>query len=313
MDWKITDLKIILEDWKRYLSSPTNQTMSFHWRAPYKCPKILTNKMMNNPPAKTTKALESKKVVMFSAVAVYFLVLHLASHFYFGQFSRFSSRSDLPYHDFVHDQYYELRKALKAAATKENTVILTTLNRAWAEPNNVFDLFLESFRIGINTTRLLNHVLVIAVDDKAYLRCQALVPHCYLFNSNHSTQMAHEAGFMIMSPIYLEMMWDRLAFLQTILTLGYNFVFTKIGLKIRFLDTDYFGGFCTPSKDFNKVCTMHAYCCFKLHQKIPDLNTILEEWKSYVNTSLTTNQIINVISRESPRQMSYVIYHIYDH
>ena len=107
---------------------------------------------------------------------------------------------------------------------EENTVILTTLNGAWAEPNNIFDLFLESFRIGINTTRLLNHVLVIAVDHKAYLRCQALVPHCYFFMSNHSTKMAREAGFM--SPIYLEMMWDRLAFLQTILTLGYNFVFT---------------------------------------------------------------------------------------
>ena len=68
----------------------------------------------------------------------------------------------------------------------------------------------------------------------------------------------------------------------------------KIGLRIRFLDTDYFGGFCTPSKDFNRVCTMHANCCFKLHQKIPDLNTILEDWKSYVNTSLKTNQRMSV-------------------
>jgi len=125
----------------------------------------------------------------------------------------------------VHDEsYYELRKALKAAATEDKTVILTTLNDARIEPKNVFDIFLESFRVGNNTARLLNHLLVIAVDDKAYLRCQALVRHCYFFKSNNSNELALEAKFM--TPIYLKMMWERLDFLRIILTLGYNFVFT---------------------------------------------------------------------------------------
>ena len=66
----------------------------------------------------------------------------------------------------------------------------------------------------------------------------------------------------------------------------------KIGVSFRFLDTDYFGGFCTPSKDFNKVCTMHANCCKSLSKKIADLNAILEDWKMYVNVSSTTNQTI---------------------
>jgi len=58
----------------------------------------------------------------------------------------------------------------------------------------------------------------------------------------------------------------------------------EIGLTFRFLDTDYFGGFCSPSKDFNKVCTMHANCCVGLDWKITDLKIILEDWKRYLSS-----------------------------
>ncbi|KAG6431066.1 hypothetical protein SASPL_109141 [Salvia splendens] len=61
---------------------------------------------------------------------------------------------------------------------KDNkTVIITTLNAAWAEPNSLFDLFLESFRIG--TTHLLDHVVVGTFDKTAYERCKAAGLHCY--------------------------------------------------------------------------------------------------------------------------------------
>lgn len=103
-------------------------------------------------------------------------------------------------------------------------MILTTLNEAWTKPDSLFDLFLKSFRTGNNTAPLLNHLVVIAVDEKAYLRCQKLVTHCYFHKTKQSSEMAHEARFM--SPIYMDMMWERLAFLQTILSLGYNFLFT---------------------------------------------------------------------------------------
>ena len=58
----------------------------------------------------------------------------------------------------------------------------------------------------------------------------------------------------------------------------------KIGLTLKFLDTNYFGGFCTPSKDFNKVCTMHANCCVGLEWKITDLKIILEDWKRFLSS-----------------------------
>lgn len=56
----------------------------------------------------------------------------------------------------------------------------------------------------------------------------------------------------------------------------------KIGVTIKFLDTQYFGGFCQPSRDLNKVCTMHANCCIGLHKKIHDLKAMLEDWRKFL-------------------------------
>lgn len=58
---------------------------------------------------------------------------------------------------------------------------------------------------------------------------------------------------------------------------------TSSGLKIRFLDTAYFGGLCEPSRDLNQVCTMHANCCFGLSSKLHDLRIVLEDWKLFVS------------------------------
>ncbi|CAO2815184.1 unnamed protein product [Amaranthus hypochondriacus] len=309
-----------------------------------------------------------KALVMFLATAAAILVFYNASYDNFGQilpnfgrhYSSFHSNSS---REVIHDSFYKLRKVLDAASTKEKTVILTTLNEAWAAPNSMFDLFIESFRIGNHTSWLLNHLLVIAIDEKAYVQCQKLAFHCYFLKTNQSSIMANEARFM--TPIYLDMMWERLAFLQTILSLGYNFIFTdtdimwfrdpfrhfnhdsdfqtacdsfngmeydignapnngflfvrsnnrtinfykywvssrqtypnlheqdvfnrikgdtyvtQLGVKFRFLTTDYFGGFCSLSRDFDKVCTMHANCCVGLERKLADLKITLEKWKMY--------------------------------
>ncbi|KAK6921538.1 Nucleotide-diphospho-sugar transferase [Dillenia turbinata] len=56
-----------------------------------------------------------------------------------------------------------------------------------------------------------------------------------------------------------------------------------IGLKMRFLSTAYFGGLCEPSKDLNRVCTMHANCCFGLDSKIHDLKIMLQDWRQYMS------------------------------
>ncbi|KAK9666447.1 hypothetical protein RND81_14G185400 [Saponaria officinalis] len=353
-----------MEDGKNW----SNHTMTVDFSSPTK-------------PLDYTRVL--KMAVLCSTVVIAFLVLSCASYNNFGQsfptlyglkYNISSSNSSSLVHNetVVKDKYYELKKVLKAAATEEKTVIITTLNEAWAAPNSVFDLFLQSFKVGNDTAKLLRHLVVIAVDDKAYERCINTVSHCYLLKSNQSTQMAHEAIFM--TPIYMDMMWDRLAFLQTILSLGYNFVFTDtdvmwfrspfpqfipysdiqtscdvfngqqfnltnfpnngfvfvrsnrraikfykfwvssrhtypglneqevfnqikdgpfaktIRIRIRFLSTDYFGGYCSPSKDFNKVCTMHANCCIGLDRKIADLNTTIEDWNNYFHSNRRTSQ-----------------------
>lgn len=113
----------------------------------------------------------------------------------------------------------------------DRTVILTTLNEAWAAPNSVIDLFLESFRIGVRTRRLLNHLVIIALDKKAFIRCRVIHTYCYLLVSEE-TDFHEEAYFM--TPRYLKMMWKRIDFLRTVLEMGYNFVFTVRILIFKF-------------------------------------------------------------------------------
>ncbi|KAK6158655.1 hypothetical protein DH2020_005969 [Rehmannia glutinosa] len=252
----------------------------------------------------------------------------------------------------------------KAAMMDNKTVIITTLNAAWTEPNSIFDLFLESFRIGIGTQHLLKHVLVVSLDQKAYSRCLQENLHCYALTTE-GVDFSGEAYFM--TEDYLKMMWRRIDFLRIVLDMGYDFVFTdadvmwfrdpferfygdgdfqiacdhywfnstdlnnspnggfnyvksnnrtiqfykfwyagqqyfpgkhdqdvlnmikfdpfiqRIGLKIRFLDTAYFGGFCEPKDDMDLAITMHANCCIGLENKIHDIKIVIDDWKRYMS------------------------------
>ncbi|KAL3683512.1 hypothetical protein R1sor_001534 [Riccia sorocarpa] len=47
--------------------------------------------------------------------------------------------------------------------------------------------------------------------------------------------------------------------------------FAQLQLKAEALDTLYFSGFCQTSRDFEKVCTMHANCCTTQQRKLIDL------------------------------------------
>lgn len=129
----------------------------------------------------------------------------------------------------------KLEKVLKRAGTENKTVIITTLNSAWIAPNSIFDLFLESFKIGNETNGLLNHMVVVALDQKAYSFCMKLHPHCYALTT-HGVDFSGEAYFMTAD--YLKMMWTRIDFLRTVLDLGYSFVFT---VRVLFhIQTHYF-------------------------------------------------------------------------
>ncbi|XP_055820788.1 uncharacterized protein At4g15970-like [Solanum dulcamara] len=260
-------------------------------------------------------------------------------------------------------QISKLEEVLEKAAMGDKTVIITTLNAAWTEPNSIFDVFLKSFRVGNQTKPLLKHVLVACLDKTSYSRCLEKKLHCYALTTK-GVDFSGEAHFM--SEDYLKMMWRRIDFLTNVLQMGYNFIFTDadilwfrqpfthfypdadfqiacdhywydstnldnspnggfnyvksnertiqfykfwyksredypgnhdqdvlnkikhnpfikdIGLKIRFLDTALFGGFCEPSKDLNLVCTMHANCCIGIGNKMHDLTMALDDWEKYM-------------------------------
>ncbi|KAJ7526215.1 hypothetical protein O6H91_17G088400 [Diphasiastrum complanatum] len=242
------------------------------------------------------------------------------------------------------------------------TVIITTLNEAWASQNSMIDLFLESFRQGEGTSFLLKHLIIVALDQAAYDRCITLHQHCFTLRTE-GVDFSGEKYFM--TEDYLKMMWRRIDFLRIVLELNYSFVFSdadimwfrnpfphfskeadfeiacdkyygnptdlsnqpnggyvhvqassrtvdfykfwyqsrqeypgkhdqdvlnrikftssfmEIGLKLRFLNTEYFGGFCQVSKDLEKVCTMHANCCTGLERKLQDLRLVLDDWKRF--------------------------------
>ncbi|GAA0163835.1 hypothetical protein LIER_19609 [Lithospermum erythrorhizon] len=260
----------------------------------------------------------------------------------------------------------KLKKILRKAAMPDETVIVTTINAAWTTPGSIFDLFMESFRIGIHTKQLLKHMIIIALDETAYARCKEVHPYCYVLTTK-GLNFTGEAAFM--SADYLALMWRRVEFLRLVLQMGYNFIFTdadvlwfrnplshlhpdadfqiacdyylynstdknnkpnggftyvksnnrsieffkfwynarekipgthdqdvfniikhdplfdQIGLRMRFLTTAYYGGFCQQSEDLNLVCTMHANCCVGIDHKIHDLKMLIDDWKRYMALS----------------------------
>lgn len=116
----------------------------------------------------------------------------------------------------------------------DKTVILTTANEAWTSPNSILDLFLESFRIGVATRRLLNHLVVIALDQRAFSRCKDVHSHCFAL-STEGVDFSQEAAFL--SDDYLKMMWRRIDFLRYVLEMGYNFIFTVMSITPMFCST----------------------------------------------------------------------------
>jgi hypothetical protein len=107
----------------------------------------------------------------------------------------------------------------------DNTVIMTFTNKAWTAAGSLLDLFLESFREGDKTEHLLKHLIIVAVDGKAFEQCKLVHPLCYSLDvgggrMNLTTEQAY------MSKDYLEMMWARNKFQTHVLELGYAFLFT---------------------------------------------------------------------------------------
>ncbi|KAK7382825.1 hypothetical protein VNO80_01922 [Phaseolus coccineus] len=58
-------------------------------------------------------------------------------------------------------------------------------------------------------------------------------------------------------------------------------IIRHLGLRVRFLDTLYFSGFCQDSRDFRAVITVHANCCRSITAKEADMKTSLSDWKRF--------------------------------
>ncbi|XP_023000185.1 uncharacterized protein At1g28695-like [Cucurbita maxima] len=72
---------------------------------------------------------------------------------------------------------------------------------------------------------------------------------------------------------------------DVLLELIHGGIIAKLGLKVRFLDTLFFSGFCQDSRDPREVTTVHANCCRSIAAKVGDLRTVLYDWKKFRKTN----------------------------
>ncbi|KAA0049125.1 hypothetical protein IC582_012436 [Cucumis melo] len=263
----------------------------------------------------------------------------------------------------------ELDFALEKAAMANKTVVIAVINKAYADQGvrddtTMLDVFLSSFWLGEDTRKLLDHLLLVAVDQTAYDRCRFQRLNCFKLETE-GVDFGGEKLYM--SEEFIKMMWKRTLFLLEVLKRGYSFIFTdtdvmwlrdpfsklskdetedlqistdhfngnpwsqsnpintgfyfvrsnnrtialfdkwysmknitagqkeqdvlfhlirggifrQLNLKVRFLNTLFFSGFCQKSSDFHQVSTVHANCCRTIVAKINDLRATLGDWKRF--------------------------------
>uniref|UniRef100_J3LSI7 Nucleotide-diphospho-sugar transferase domain-containing protein n=1 Tax=Oryza brachyantha TaxID=4533 RepID=J3LSI7_ORYBR len=125
----------------------------------------------------------------------------------------------------------DLEAALRGAADANRTLIVTVLNRAYAaEDGGLLDLFLRSLREGEGTAQLIGHILLVATDRPAFLRCRRLGGvRCYQLPpaaADGADDLSSEQLYM--SDGFIRMMWRRIRLLGDVLKLGYSFIFTDL-------------------------------------------------------------------------------------
>ncbi|XP_042499945.1 uncharacterized protein At1g28695-like [Macadamia integrifolia] len=277
----------------------------------------------------------------------------------------------------------ELEMALERASMVNKTVIIAMVNKAYADGGSpgktMLDLFLEGFWLGDDTQGLVDHLLLVAMDQIAFDRCKFMKLHCYKLETE-GVDVGGEKLYM--SRGFIKMMWRRTLFLGDVLKRGYSFIFTdmdvmwlrnpflrlinqnqtgdddlqiscdefngypdskdnlintgfyfvksnnktialfdswyemkdnstgmkeqdvlikmmhmgmfgQLGLRVRFLDTLYFSGFCKDSRDFNAVTTVHANCCCSMKAKLVDLMSVLRDWTKYKQDTKKYKRLTN--------------------
>ncbi|KAI4998139.1 hypothetical protein ZWY2020_053481 [Hordeum vulgare] len=123
----------------------------------------------------------------------------------------------------------ELEAALHGAADANRTLILSVLNKAYAEEGGLLDLFIDSLKQGKGTGHLIGHVLLVAMDEPAFRRCSGLGgvgATCSPAAATNSTSLSSEQLYM--SDGFIRMMWRRIRLLGDVLKHGYSFIFTDM-------------------------------------------------------------------------------------
>jgi hypothetical protein len=117
-----------------------------------------------------------------------------------------------------------LDELLPKVAMEDKTVILTSVNEVWTRPNSLLDIFIDGFKNGEDTAHLRDHILIVAMDARGFEGCKAVHPHCYLLQLKSGMDMNKAKWFG--SPEYVELVWRKLSLQQSVLELGYNFIYT---------------------------------------------------------------------------------------
>ncbi|CAK7328297.1 unnamed protein product [Dovyalis caffra] len=125
----------------------------------------------------------------------------------------------------------KLQQLLRTASTPSRIVILTIVDKSWASPGSVLDLFLESLRIGEGTKHLLNHLVIVGFDFKAFRYCQFVHPHCIHLKDTGIGSYANEIKKRgIRKPSnrlnYHTLNWRRIQILEEVVQSGYNVIYT---------------------------------------------------------------------------------------
>ncbi|PON99766.1 Nucleotide-diphospho-sugar transferase [Trema orientale] len=180
-----------------------------------------------------------------SNLALIFLFLMGTTILYLSIWSPSYSLTNFPFFPFQREQLQpcqlpnstavearqdKLELALAKASMENKTVIIAVVNRAYVDQDvkadtTMLDIFLDSFWLGEDTKKLVDHLLLVAVDQTAYDRCRFLRLNCFRLETD-GVDFGGEKTFM--SQDFIKMMWRRTLFLLEILKRGYSFIFTDM-------------------------------------------------------------------------------------
>ncbi|KAL5797177.1 hypothetical protein ACOSQ2_001997 [Xanthoceras sorbifolium] len=150
----------------------------------------------------------------------------------------------------------------------DRTVIVSIVDETWASPSgSILDLFLESFHVGQGTKPLLNHLLIVALDTKAFQYCNSIHPHCF-YLTNPPQKYTSKKPLLIPHLKY--------KFLQELIELGYNFVSTDadvMWLRNPFLQIN-------PSKELTIACDFNS--------ALPSMSNKVDEGFFYMKSNAVT-------------------------